>query len=235
MPRGIPAVAHVRDKLLDETVSALKLVIAVNKLGRIRRQAGGPNLHPEQARRVVELAFLGLVSAWEEFLEQSFVRYLAGAKSESGFSPAHRLGKSNSIGHSYHIISGDPNFDPSRNYARFGDWRWVIDISKVYFDHGAPYSQLLHANIELLQHMSHLRNRVAHGSSKAREDFKRSARVHLGFAVSQPLRQGYSVGDLLLHPAERLFGQEMRDRGLPYFAGYALRIRQWARQICPAP
>src|SRR5690349_3765507 len=95
-------VGHVRDAFLSNSVSARDLVLAVRDLAAIRRVPGQAGLHPEQARRVVELAFLGLIASWEEFLEQSFVRYLAGAASDNGYRPKLRLGKSSDITHSYH-------------------------------------------------------------------------------------------------------------------------------------
>src|SRR5690606_1322906 len=132
MPGRPPKTAHVRDTFLAASESARDLVKAVSGLSGINPNSQCPRLHAEQARRVVELAFLGLVSAWEEFLEKSFVRYLAGAKADNGFSPTLRMGKASDIAHAYHLISGDPAFDPARNYAKFGDPKWVISISKNY-------------------------------------------------------------------------------------------------------
>lgn len=228
-----PKVAHIRDAFLKHTISARDLVRDVREISAVRR-LNEPCLHPEQARRVVELAFLGLLSAWEEFLEQSFVRYLAGAMSDDGYRPAYRLGKSASIAHSYHLISGDPAFDPSRNFSRFGDPKWMIGMAKNYFELGVPYAPVLHASLEILQHANRLRNRVAHNSLKAREDFKLSALSHLGLGNNAPLPQGYGVGDLLVAKADRLFGQETRDKGRIYFMAYAVRFRQLAKHICPA-
>lgn len=228
-----PKVGHVRDAFMRESKSARDLMLAVQQVAAINPNAGGARLHPEQARRVIELAFLGLISSWEEFLEQSFVRYLAGAKSDDGSSAPLRLGQSSGIPHSYHLISGDPSFAPERNYSKFGDPKWVIAISKNYFAFGAPYAALLQANVEILQHAVKLRNRVAHSSTKCREDFKRSAKAHLGLAEGAGLTQGYSVGDLLLSPANRLFGHEARDRNWTFFYAYAVKLRQMARHICP--
>jgi len=146
-----PKVDHILATFLRESDSARELVIAVTQVSAINPNVQGPRLHPEQARRVVELAFLGLISSWEEFLEQTFVRYLAGAESANGYKAPLRLGKASDITHSYHLISGDPSFDPSRNYSKFGDPRWVIEISKNYFSLGAPYSHLLQANVDILQ------------------------------------------------------------------------------------
>lgn len=233
MPGRPPKVSHVRNAFLRDSVSARDLILAVRDISAIKRKDDGPRLHPEQARRVFELAFLGMIASWEEFLEQSFVRYLAGAQSDNGYGPTLRVGKSSGIAHSYHLISGDPNFDPSRNYSRFGDPKWVIAVSKNYFELGAPYAPQLQANLDILQHAVKLRNRVAHNSTKSREEFKQSALQHLGRPNNGSLPQGYGVGDLLLSKADRLFGQEARDKGWPYFVAYAIRLRRMARHICP--
>jgi hypothetical protein len=49
------------------------------------------SFHPRVASKIVGLSFLSIVSAWEEYLEGSFLRYMAGAKSESGYSPRLRM------------------------------------------------------------------------------------------------------------------------------------------------
>ena len=228
-----PKLAHVRDTFLRDSVQARDLILAVRYLSAIKRKNNEPRLHPEQARRVFELAFLGLIASWEEFLEQAFVRYLAGAQSDNGYCPKLRVGKSSGIAHSYHLISGDPSFDPSRNYSRFSDPKWVIAVSKNYFELGAPFAPQLHANIDILQHAIKLRNRVAHNSTKSREEFKHAALQHLGRPADGSLPQGYGVGDLLLSKAERIFGQEARDKNWVFFVAYAIRLRRMARHICP--
>ncbi len=228
-----PKVGHIRDIFLAASKSAKDLVSAVSDLSSIHPNAAGPKLHPEHCRRVVELAFLGLVSAWEEFLEQSFVRYLAGAKADNDYMPALRLGKATGIEHAYHLISGDPEYDPTRNYSKFGEPKWVIAIAKNYMELGAPYATKLHPNLQVLQEAVRLRNRVAHNSGKSREDFKRSARAHLGLPENAPLIQGYGVGDLLTSPAVRLFGQQAQDSGWTYFLAYYARFRRLAKEIAP--
>ena len=228
-----PTVGHVLRSFLAASRSARDIVSAVSEVAAINPNTTGPRLHPEQARRVVELAFLGLVSAWEEFLEQSFVRYLAGAKSGSDYAAPLRLGSASCIKHAYQLISGDPEYDPARNYSRFGEPKWVIAISRNYMAQGSPYATKLHPSLEILNAAVRLRNRVAHNSSKSRADFKRTALVHLGYAVDAKLSQGYGVGDLLTSPANRLFGQRVRDRGLNYFQAYNAKFRHLAKEICP--
>lgn len=233
MAGSLPKVGHIRESFVAATQSAEALVEAVSGMAAIHPQAEGPRLHPEHCRRIVELAFLGLISAWEEFLEQSFVRYLAGAKADNNYAPTLRLGKAASIKHSYHLVSGDPAYDPTKNYSKFGDPKWVIAISKNYFEIGAPYATKMHPNLQVLQEAIRLRNRVAHNSGKSREDFKRSARIHLGLAENAPLVQGYGVGDLLTSKAKKLFGQQAKDSGLTFFSAYTARLRRLAKEIAP--
>lgn len=226
-----PQIVHVRDTFLAASKSARDLVKAVSGLSGINPHSECPRLHAEQARRVVELAFLGLISSWEEFLEQSFVRYLAGAKADNGYAPELRMGKASDISHAYQLISGDPAFDPSRRYAKFGDPRWVISISKNYFVLGAPYATVLQPSLDQLQHAIQLRNRVAHNSSKCRNDFIKSAKRHLNIPAEGKLTQGYTVGDLLGAPANQLFGQEARDKYWTFFQAYNARLRSLAKKV----
>lgn len=228
-----PAVDHLLDRFIAASRSARDLVQKVSTLSSVNPNTPQPRLHPEQARRVVELAFLGLVSSWDEFLEQTFVRYLAGAKTSSKYAPRLRIGNTNGIHHAYHVITGKPDFDPSRSYSKFHDPRWVIDTAKIYFELGAPYATALHPSLAVLNHAIKLRNRVAHNSSKARADFKMSAREHLGLGTDAPLAQGYSVGDLLVAPASHIFGKQAGAKGWTYFRAYNARLRKLARNIVP--
>jgi hypothetical protein len=78
--RGQPAnLAAHRATLISAVKSAQGLVAASGALStpnpHVKRR-----LHPKHFRRIVELAFMSMVSSWEDFVEAVFVRYLAGAK-----------------------------------------------------------------------------------------------------------------------------------------------------------
>jgi hypothetical protein len=228
-----PKVDHLREAFLSSTQSAEGFVNSVLSLSGINPNTTGKQLHVEHARRAVELAFLGVVASWEEFLEQTFVRYMMGVSTDSGFSPHLRLGNAASIAHAYHVLSGDPDYDPNRHFSRFGDPRWVIASSKLYFEQGSPYATRMQPRIEVLQYAVKLRNRVAHSSTKVRSDFKAVAQTHLGLVGDQPLAQGYRVGDLLVTPVTKLFGASAKDRGLNYFSAYVEMYRTLANGIVP--
>jgi len=162
-------------------------------------------LHPNQARRVVGLAFLGVVAAWEEFQEAVFVRYLAGARAPSGFMPAARAGTAQSLQHAYDLLAGVHEFKITTQYLTWSSTKEVIGRAKIFFSHGSPFVGALTHWQDRLGDAFSIRNRIAHGSRKSRSDFKRVALQHLGRPLTAKLSQGYSAGDLLMERAARGF------------------------------
>ncbi len=143
---------------------------------------GWEALYPGQARRVVALSFLQVVISWEDFIESCFVRYLMGATSPSGFAPQLRLGPASSISHAYQLASCDPKFRVGRHYMTWSSWSDVVDRAQLFFQAGAPFSTLTHLQRDRITDAIRIRNRVAHSSTKVRNDFNEVARRHLGFA-----------------------------------------------------
>jgi len=68
-----PKVDHTKAQLMREIGSARVLVDKISAVQQQVNPRAPAGLHPKQVREVVELAFMGLVASWEEFLEQSIV------------------------------------------------------------------------------------------------------------------------------------------------------------------
>ena len=134
------------------------------------------------------------------------------------------------ISATYHVISGDPNYDPESGYLKFSDPRWVVDSAKLYFDAGRPYATAMTPKLDRLKDAVKLRNRVAHASAKCRAEFKT---VALAFLVpaNGALSQGYRVGDLLLAPAVRHFGPAAQNG--TFFKAFAETYRSLAGSMVP--
>lgn len=228
-----PKVDHVRDDFVKAVESALKLYEQVQQVGTIRGATNCPRLHAEHVRRVIELAFMGIVSAWEEFIERALVRYLAGAKTDSGYLPTLRLGAAKSLDHAYQVLTGDPSHDPARHFVSWNDPAAVSRLAKLYFDGGRPFSSTLESKCQNLNDATRLRNRVAHSSTKCREDFKIVARRFKGMGTDANLSQGYRVGDLLLEKAIRHFGNRAQSKGWTFFEAYCEMYREAAKAIVP--
>jgi hypothetical protein len=174
--------------------SAQALVDSARRVETVRTSPATPRLHSKQVRRVIELAFMGVVAEWEEFLEQTLVRYMCGAKATGGV-PTLRLGRCKSIQHAYQLISADPDYDPLKKYINLSSPEQVRKKVGMYLERGGTYSAPLTKYNEALLYAVKIRNRVAHSSSMANKKFIETAKTLLG---SNRLRQGFRVGDLLL-------------------------------------
>ncbi len=167
---------------------------SVQGLGSVRPRPGQASLHPKHVRRVIELAFLGVTASWEEFLERTLVRYMAGAKCDGGYGPSLRVGPCIGLRHAYQLLSGDPFYEPARRFLVWTDRKGVVDVARVFFERGEPYVGAMNQFSRELDLAGDIRNRIAHVSPKAKRKFRAAA---LHFLNVQTLTRGYAAGDLL--------------------------------------
>lgn len=216
----------------DRIYSAAQLYFAVEKDARGHWDAiqGWEGLYPGHARRITALAFMQMVIAWDEFVESTLVRYVAGASAPSGYKPPYKLGSAKSLAHAYQLISGNPKFDAGSHFISWDSWKSVVDVATMFFDGGSPYANLTLIHRERLHDAKKIRNRVAHFSQKVRLDFVQTAKKHLGIAGDGKLKQGYDIGKLLADQSSKGFGKVKRQ---PYFIHYANMFLEMADIICP--
>ncbi len=173
---------------------------------------------------------MGLVSSWEEFLERTLIRYVAGAKTGNGYSPAPKFGLADNLEHAYQIVSQNMNFDPGADYLKVSDPRWVWRIADFIFDQH-PYRHLQNS-ANLLQYATSIRNRVGHDSTKCKKDFKDTAVAFL-HPANNTLPQGYTPGDLLQAAVQRHFPQQAVQQGLTHFEAYTQLYERLANLVVP--
>jgi hypothetical protein len=155
--------------------------------------------HPRVAFKVVGLAFLSIVAAWEEYIENSFLRYMAGAKSESSYSPKLRIGKCKSTTHAIQVLTGVVNSNDATRFLRWNDYDWVSARASIFFQKGEPYSRISTGFQQRLKDAQIIRNRVAHSSSKARHQFRRMTNLNIGEPANSPMDYGFSPGKYLVY------------------------------------
>jgi len=187
-------------------------------------------LYPGQARRIVALAFMNLVVGWEEFVEACFVRYLTGSASPSGWAPKLRLSACKNIRHAYAVIAGTTSFDVTKQYLNWSSWPEIESRAEVFFVGGKPFTKLSEAQRQRLKDSQIIRNRVAHSSTKCREDFKRVAKKFCGLSGSQKLPKGTDVGQVLLDRSGRGFASASNES---LFIRYADFFCELAELIAP--
>ncbi len=231
MPAGRPAkVDHVREAFLREVDQAISLVDAIGAIPAKVRPSNNVGLHPKHAGQVAGLAFMGLVASWEEFLERTLVRYLTGAKTDSGYSPTLRAGRAPTIENAYKLLSLDPEYKPEKSFLKVTDTRWVRMVADFYFSRH-PYG-VLQNQTGLLKHASKIRNRIAHGSTKCKTEFKDTA-IYFLRPPNNRLKQGFGPAALLQSPVQRHFGQQAVNAQTSHLAAYADFFRSMARSIVP--
>jgi hypothetical protein len=92
----------------------------------------------------------------------------------------------------------------------WSSWSDVVDRAQLFFQAGAPFSTLTHLQRDRLTDAIRIRNRIAHSSTKVRNDFNEVARRHLGLAPDKRLSQGYDVGQLLLDKSTKCFAKGLK-------------------------
>jgi len=141
-----------------------------------------------QVEIIAELAFLRIFIAWENFLEDSFIRYLVGAKSPSGYSPQRFVNPPN-MQIAVKLIAAH------REYARWNSPSEVIARSEIYFKYGKPYKNILQGTMKDINDMNSIRNRIAHRSTISENKFNDLVRREFGYGI-----RGMSPGRFLLTP-----------------------------------
>lgn len=144
------------------------------------------NLPRIQIEIIAELSFLRIFIAWENFLEDSFLRYLVGAESPSGYSPRIRMTFPN-MKVAANIIKGE------RDYVKWNSYNVVVQRSEIYFEDGQPYKDTFISVSEDLNAMNIIRNRIAHKSKYSKEKFSNFVRRTFGHG-----RRGMTPGRFLL-------------------------------------
>ncbi len=195
------------------------------------RLGSGSGLSHFQVCRAVELAFMAVCAAWEDLLEASMVRYLAGARTTRGYSPELRCGTCTSIPHAYQVLSGDPGYAAEKKHMSWTSPAGVVGLARVFFVAGEPYNTPIGRDGDKLKQAFKVRNRVAHASERCKTDFKKAANVILGRKEGTSLGQRFRVGHLMLQACGGFFGKNTAALNIPVFEAYMRLFEKLAHEI----
>lgn len=138
-----------------------------------------------QAALISELAFLRCFLAWEVFLEETFYQYALGRAAPDG-SQFPRYLTPTSMDHAKRVIRG------GRAFVTWTDAGRVTERAEMFLRDGEPYATALGNASSDLADMVKIRNRIAHRSERATEEFLELVRRKLGYVP-----QGMSPGRFL--------------------------------------
>lgn len=186
--------------------------------------SGGPSILPRREfEMVVELAFLQLFLAWEEFLEESFIRYLCGSASPSG-QKFRRLIKpqSQETARTFLMVN--------RRYVDWTEPGMLRPLAESMFENGGSFSVLSTAG-RALREMRTIRNRIAHRSGSARTAFETLVRECLGYVPKPPLTPGAFL--LRNRPTHHATASNRKTPRSTFFSYYSSTVTALANLIAP--
>ena len=120
-------------------------------------------LSRSQSSRVVSLAFLQMVTAWEDFVECIFLRYMIGAESPSGYKPRLLQAKPKNLDAAFELLCEGKE----KHYLSWSNSRKIRKRAKVYFDKGEPF-QVIRG--DHFKDIFTIRNRIAYCSDASKEE-----------------------------------------------------------------
>jgi len=153
----------------------VKRAIGLAEAGVRIRSASPPNsvarreLNSARLEALYEVAFLRVFLVWETFLEQTFYRYLCGHVSALGgctlLTPAR-----------VSIAAAETAVLGAQDYVSWANAGRVISRSRKYMTLGF-HETVLHSDLTRLGYFTAIRNRVAHPSEYARNEFDTATRA----------------------------------------------------------
>lgn len=142
---------------------------------RLANAAGDPvSIGRKRVELIAGFACMRMHLAWEDFLEEVFVRYLCGAQPPGGPGPILLLPACTSIPAARATILGGKDFVSwNRKTAK--------KRARRYFDAGYGFTPGLAAAARSIDTLVATRNAVAHRSASSSRVFRLRVQAHLGF------------------------------------------------------
>jgi len=213
MARRIPALelkfaSAVDDALqLSEAGERIRALAPPGSL--VRRE-----LRTRRLEALYETSFLRIFLLWEDFLEQSFLRYLCGYESSTG-PAALRAAKFPKLSDAETAVLG------TRDYVSWANPDSVISRSRYYMN-GGVHETVLNSDLSRLEAFTAVRNRIAHSSDYARQQFDNATILLVGRRFSAS-----SAGRFLRQTAVSL---PIPETWLQHIAA---ELKSLALQLCP--
>jgi len=120
---------------------------------------------------IYEVSFLKIFTAWEKFLEESFIGYLEGkfTKKQRPRLITKKIGSEKA----YALLRGT---------KQYPDWTKIEDVltlSSLFFITSNPYDTILRSEYQRLSQMKTIRNAITHISKSSSDGFKKLLRAEL--------------------------------------------------------
>lgn len=161
---------------LEPMLKKLKYEInkSIDLLNKLRIYAGQRRIPQVWVESVAELVFLRFFAVWENFLEETFIRYMCGGHAPSGYAPRLRT-RCLTLANARDVLFR------GRRYVQWGQVEGVYERARIYFENSEPYTSVLGTVDSHLKQMAKIRNRIAHISQASIKSYKGVVRDFYGY------------------------------------------------------
>ena len=192
---------------------------------------------PNVAAKVVGLAFLSAVAAWEDFVEEVYLGYLSAYPAPSGYLPRLRSGPAQSKAHALLLAAGDSTPKEAERKLKWSSFKWVRNLSEVHFSKENVFLKVSIQDVGWLDLAQTVRNRIAHNSEKAKHQYKIALNRLMGQPDTLALPKGFAPGKFLIYttandPQLAPLRADEHHWG-DIFEGYISLWNRLALQLCP--
>ncbi len=190
--------------------NAVERIRADSLLGSFARK----ELPMARLEAIYEIAYLRIFLLWEDFLEQSFLRYLCGYASSTSV-PNLINPKCKTIADAEKAVLG------TRDYVSWATPAHVTRRSQAQIVNG-PHQLVIASNLARLEAFVSIRNRVAHSSAFARQQFDAATIALVGRRYPSASAGRFLRDTAVAHPVP--------ERWLQHIAA---EPKSLAQQVCP--
>ena len=148
--------------------------------------------------RVYEGLFLSAHVAFEGFIEQLFIGLLVSGQgvesSRTDIVPRVTVRT--------HQIAREMVFGPNRQYIDWFPYKRTMDIAKIYFRGGRPFTELAEAQKDYLTKSHTIRNAIAHQSRYSLKQFEKQVVASTPLPSREKTPAGYLRGHFRITPVQ---------------------------------
>lgn len=236
--RGSQAQKRARTELLQSLDTACRIYGPAREMCRFTQESFTESTYqPNVAAKIVGLAFLSAVAAWDDFVEDIYLGYLCGYPAPNGYLPNLRSGPAQNKPHALLLAAGESNEREAERRLKWSNFKWVRGLSEVHFSRDNVFQQVAEADVAWLDLAQTVRNRVAHNSEKAKHQYKTALNRLMDDTPDAALPRGFAPGKFLIYTT----GADRKLRPLQsddhhwgdIFEGYISLWERLAIQLCP--
>lgn len=237
-PRGARAQVNAKTKFLASLDTARRIYAPAREMCCYTYESFNDTTYqPNVAAKVVGLAFLAAVAAWEDFVEDIYLGYLSGYPAPNGYRPVLRAGPAQNKTHALTLAAGESNEREAERKLRWNSFKWVQSLATVHFAPANVFAEVTDKDVSWLDLAQTVRNRIAHSSEKSKHQYKVALNKLMGDDPASPLPPGFAPGKFLIYRtnADKQLRPLMQDdHNWPdVFEGYLSLWARLADQLCP--